>query len=191
MNNNNNTLMKTIKLFTLGCLALTMASCASPEERAAAANGAATDSATVTNPVSTAVDSPSVDSLPVTASSTPDEVTAPVVTSGTTPATTEPAKTAAAKPAAPAAKKEPMAGEALIKGSDCLACHNVTKKIVGPAYVNVAAKYAATAENIDYLAGKIIEGGSGVWGAIPMSPHPAISKDDAKEMAKYILSLKK
>ena len=188
MNNNNNTLMKTIKLFTLGCLALAMASCASPEERAAAANGAATDSAEVIEQVSTAVDSPTVDSLAVTANSTPDEVAAPVVSSSSAPAE---AKPAAPKEAAPAAKKAPMPGEALVKGSDCLACHNVTKKIVGPAYVNVAAKYAATAENIDYLAGKIIEGGSGVWGAIPMSPHPAISKDDAKEMAKYILSLKK
>ena len=180
--NNNNTLMKTIKQFTLGCMVLAMASCASPEERSAAANNAATDSAAITAPVNTAVDSPSVDSIPVTATATPDEVTTPVVTAATPPP--------AAKPA-PAAKKEPMVGEALIKGSDCLACHNATKKLVGPAYVNVAAKYPATEENIDHLASKIIEGGSGVWGAIPMSPHPAISKDDAKEMVKYILSLKK
>lgn len=174
--------MNTTKLFVLGCLTVAMASCASPEERAAAANGAATDSATVTAPVTAAVDSPAVDSTPATTAAKPEEVTAPAAT-----ATTE---TPVAKPVA-AAKKEPMIGEGLIKGSDCLACHNATKKIVGPAYVNVAAKYPATEENIDHLASKIIEGGSGVWGAIPMSPHPAISKEDAREMVKYILSLKK
>lgn len=178
----NNTLMNTTKLFVLGCLTLAMASCASPEERAAAANNAASDSATITAPVTAVVDSPVLDSTPVTATVKPEEVTPPAATATTA--------TPVAKPVA-AAKKEPMIGEGLIKGSDCLACHNATKKIVGPAYVNVAAKYPATEENIDHLATKIIEGGSGVWGAIPMSPHPAISKDDAKEMVKYILSLKK
>lgn len=174
--------MNTSKLFVLGCLTLAIASCASPEERAAAANEAKSDSTETTVAVNTAVDSPSVDSIPATATAAPEDVAAPVVTEATPPP--------AAKPVA-AAKKEPMKGEGLIKGSDCLACHNETKKIVGPAYVNVAAKYPATEENIDHLAGKIIEGGSGVWGAIPMSPHPAISKEDAREMVKYILSLKK
>ena len=55
----------------------------------------------------------------------------------------------------------------------------------------MAGKYPATDENIDHLADKIIAGGQGVWGAIPMTPHPTLSKDDAKEMVKYILSLKK
>jgi cytochrome c len=184
--NNNNTLMKTIKLFSLACLTLAMASCASPEERSAG-NNVATDSATSSSTPVNPTDSPSVDSASAGANATHEEVAPPVVSEATAPTT---AKTEAAKPA-PVAKKEVMPGEALIKGSDCLACHNVTKKIVGPAYVNVAAKYPNTDENVEYLATKIIEGGSGVWGAIPMSPHPAISKSDAKEMAKYILSLKK
>ncbi|MHB1179718.1 MAG: c-type cytochrome [Daejeonella sp.] len=82
-------------------------------------------------------------------------------------------------------------GEELIKQSDCLTCHKVDLKIIGPAYQEVAAKYPATDENIDLLAGKIIKGGAGNWGDIPMTPHPTVSNDDAKEMVKYILSLKK
>ena len=81
-------------------------------------------------------------------------------------------------------------GEKLISTSDCLTCHQVNSKIVGPSYVDVANKYPATDENIAMLAGKIIQGGSGNWGEIPMAPHPAISTEDATEMVKYILSLK-
>lgn len=82
-------------------------------------------------------------------------------------------------------------GEQLISKSDCLSCHKVDVKLLGPAYQDVAAKYPATDENIELLAGKIIKGGAGNWGDIPMAPHPSISEDDAKEMVKYILSLKK
>ncbi|MFA6945939.1 MAG: c-type cytochrome [Pedobacter sp.] len=81
-------------------------------------------------------------------------------------------------------------GEQLIGKSDCLTCHKVDAKIVGPAYIDVANKYEATDANIEMLAGKIISGGSGSWGEIPMAPHPAITTDDAKEMVKYILALK-
>jgi cytochrome c len=81
-------------------------------------------------------------------------------------------------------------GEQLISGSDCLTCHKVDAKIVGPSYVDIANKYEATEANIEMLAGKIINGGSGSWGEIPMAPHPALSTDDAKEMVNYILSLK-
>lgn len=81
-------------------------------------------------------------------------------------------------------------GEQLIAASDCLTCHKIDTKLVGPSYNEVANKYPATDANIDMLANKIIQGGSGVWGEIPMTPHPAISTDDAKEMVKYILSLK-
>ena len=83
-----------------------------------------------------------------------------------------------------------LKGEQLISSSDCLTCHKVDAKIVGPSYADVAKKYAATDENIEMLANKIIAGGSGSWGEIPMAPHPAITKDDAKEMVKYILALK-
>ncbi len=81
-------------------------------------------------------------------------------------------------------------GEQLISTSDCLTCHKVEAKIVGPAYIDVANKYEATDANIEMLAGKIINGGSGSWGEIPMAPHTALSTADAKDMVKYILSLK-
>ena len=82
-------------------------------------------------------------------------------------------------------------GEKLINKSDCLGCHNKTKKIIGPAYVEVAKKYPATEKNINMLADKIIKGGTGVWGNMPMTAHATLKKDDAKLMVKYILSLKK
>jgi cytochrome c len=82
-------------------------------------------------------------------------------------------------------------GEKLIAKSDCLACHKVDQKLVGPAYEEVAKKYEFNDKNVDYLAGKIIQGGAGVWGEIPMTPHPDIKEADAKEMARYILALRK
>ncbi|PVY41196.1 c-type cytochrome [Pontibacter virosus] len=81
-------------------------------------------------------------------------------------------------------------GEKLIAQSDCMACHRVDEKLVGPSYTEVARKYEATDKNIDYLASKIIEGGAGVWGEIPMAAHPNISREDAREMARYIVSLR-
>lgn len=82
-------------------------------------------------------------------------------------------------------------GLTLVAKSDCLTCHKVNEKLTGPAYKEVAAKYENTEENITMLANKIIKGGQGVWGAIPMTPHPTVSEDDAKQMVKYILLLKK
>jgi len=82
-------------------------------------------------------------------------------------------------------------GLALVGKSDCLTCHKVNEKNIGPSYRDVAAKYENTDENIKMLAGKIIKGGSGVWGAIPMTPHPTLSQEDAEALAKYVLLLKK
>ncbi|MFB9863487.1 c-type cytochrome [Rufibacter immobilis] len=82
-------------------------------------------------------------------------------------------------------------GAQLIAQSDCAACHHIDQKVVGPAYEAVAQKYEANQKDTDYLASKIIQGGKGVWGEIPMTPHPNISKEDAQAMAQYILSLKK
>jgi cytochrome c len=81
-------------------------------------------------------------------------------------------------------------GATLIATSDCIGCHKETEKLVGPSYVSVAEKYPDTDENIEYLVDKITKGGSGVWGEVPMAGHPNLSKEDATEMAKYILSLK-
>jgi len=81
-------------------------------------------------------------------------------------------------------------GKELIAQSDCLTCHKEHDKLVGPSYEDVAKKYTPTTENVDHLITKIIEGGKGVWGEIQMTPHPNVSRDDAKEMVKYILSIK-
>ncbi|MFV8369754.1 c-type cytochrome [Flavobacterium sp. LB2R40] len=82
-------------------------------------------------------------------------------------------------------------GEKLIAKSDCVGCHKMDKKLIGPSYLDIAKKYPLNDKNINYLSGKIIKGGSGVWGAIPMSAHASLKKDDAKSMSKYILTLKK
>ncbi|MFD2244637.1 c-type cytochrome [Pontibacter ruber] len=80
-------------------------------------------------------------------------------------------------------------GEKLIAQSDCLACHQVDKKLVGPSYKEVAQKYAFNDKNVNYLSEKIIKGGKGVWGEVPMTPHPDMPEQNAQAMAKYILSL--
>jgi len=80
-------------------------------------------------------------------------------------------------------------GARLISRSDCLSCHAEERRLVGPSYVEVAQKYAFNDKNVDYLAGKIIEGGAGVWGQVPMTPHPDLKQEQAREMARYILSL--
>lgn len=80
-------------------------------------------------------------------------------------------------------------GLALIEGTDCLTCHKVDARLVGPSYQEVADKY--TDGDIDMLATKIIEGGKGVWGEIPMTPHAGMSKENAKKMVEYIMTLKK
>ena len=83
------------------------------------------------------------------------------------------------------------AGGKLIVKSDCLTCHKIDTKVIGPSYADVAAKYPAPDANIDTLANKVIKGGSGHWGAVAMAGHPQISMDDAKTIVKYILTLKK
>lgn len=77
-----------------------------------------------------------------------------------------------------------------IKASDCTSCHMVERKIVGPAYKDVAAKYENTEENVALLADKVIKGGVGVWGEIPMPPHATLSEEDAKDMIRYVLLLR-
>lgn len=80
-------------------------------------------------------------------------------------------------------------GESLVKASDCKTCHHLTNKLIGPSHTEVARKYEFTAANVAYLADKIIKGGSGVWGQIPMTAHADISQADAEKMARYVLSL--
>ena len=82
------------------------------------------------------------------------------------------------------------ADTALLQKNNCLACHNVTPTVVGPAFKDVANKYRGQADAADKLARKIRLGGSGVWGAMPMPAHPQISDVDAKKLAAYVLNIK-
>ncbi len=83
-----------------------------------------------------------------------------------------------------------MADEALAKAKNCMACHAVDKKLVGPAYKEVAKKYAGNAKAADMLATKIMKGGSGVWGAIPMPANAQVNEAEAKKLAAWVLSIK-
>lgn len=108
------------------------------------------------------------------------------------PATETKTDTAAA--AAPVAAADSK-GLELIGASDCTTCHRLHKEAtgasIGPSYSEVAAKYAPAADTtVERLVHKIITGGSGVWGAVPMTPHPALAPADVKEMVQYILTLK-
>ncbi len=81
------------------------------------------------------------------------------------------------------------ADEALAKAKNCFTCHNVDKKVVGPSYKDVAAKYKGDAKAVDTLAGKIKAGGKGVWGPIPMPPNN-VTPEEAKKLATWVLSIK-
>lgn len=83
-----------------------------------------------------------------------------------------------------------FADQALAEKKNCLACHQVDKKLVGPAYKEVAAKYAGQKDAAAKLAEKIQKGGVGVWGQIPMPANPQVNADEAKTLAAWVLSLK-
>jgi cytochrome c len=82
-----------------------------------------------------------------------------------------------------------MADEALAKAKNCMSCHAIDKRLVGPAYKDVAAKYKGDAGAVDKLASKIKAGGKGVWGEIPMPPNN-VTPDEAKKLATWVLSQK-
>jgi len=81
------------------------------------------------------------------------------------------------------------AAKALMEGSDCMACHQIDRKSIGPMYIDVAKKYKNNPTARDYLSDKIINGGSGVWGDVAMSAHPTLTREQTAQMVEYILSL--
>ena len=83
-----------------------------------------------------------------------------------------------------------LASLELAKAKNCMACHSVDKKVLGPAYKEIAAKYADKKDAESYLAQKIIKGSQGVWGAVPMPPNATVTEKEANELAKWTLSLK-
>ena len=99
-----------------------------------------------------------------------------------------PARIAAALIAMAAAPA--FANADLAQKKNCMACHAVDKKLVGPSYKDVAAKYAGQKDAVDMLSAKVIKGGSGVWGPIPMPANPQVSEAEAKQLVQWVLSLK-
>lgn len=83
-----------------------------------------------------------------------------------------------------------MADLALATSKNCMACHAVDKKLVGPSYKDVAAKYAGQKDAVDKLAVKIVKGSAGVWGPIPMPANAQVSEADAKKLATWVMTQK-
>lgn len=84
-----------------------------------------------------------------------------------------------------------QADEALAQKSGCLACHAVDHKVVGPAFEDVAAKYAGQDGAVEQLTQKVLNGGSGVWGDVMMPPNVMVSPDNARALVEWVLSLEK
>ncbi len=78
----------------------------------------------------------------------------------------------------------------LAQKKNCMACHAVDKKVLGPSYKDVAAKYAGQPDAVDKLAGTIVKGSSGVWGNVAMPPNAQLTEAEAKQLAQWVLTLK-
>ena len=89
-----------------------------------------------------------------------------------------------------AASTPAMADLALATAKNCMACHAVDKKLVGPSYKDVAAKYAGQKDAAEKLAGKVLKGGSGVWGPVPMPANTQVSAEEAKKLVAWVLATK-
>lgn len=89
-----------------------------------------------------------------------------------------------------AAATPAMADQALATAKNCMTCHAVDKKLVGPAYKEVAGKYAGQGGAVDKLAAKIVKGSQGVWGPVPMPANGQVNEAEAKKLAAWILTLK-
>jgi len=78
----------------------------------------------------------------------------------------------------------------LAQKKNCMACHAIDKKLVGPSYKDVAAKYAGQKDAVDKLAVKVVKGGAGVWGAVPMPANPQVTEAEAKQLVQWIMTIK-
>ncbi|MEY2891035.1 MAG: hypothetical protein RJA98_943 [Pseudomonadota bacterium] len=83
-----------------------------------------------------------------------------------------------------------LANADLAQKKNCMACHAVDKKLVGPAYKDVAAKYAGQKDAVDKLTQKVMKGGAGVWGPVPMPANTQVSAAEAKQLVEWVLSTK-
>jgi cytochrome c551/c552/cytochrome c5 len=147
----------------------------------------AAPSATASPPAATAT------AVPAAAVPAPSSSAAPTAASASATGVT-PAATTGGAPSATASASGPLdmaAGQALMQKDGCGACHAVDKKIVGPAYQDVAAKYKGDAGALAKLSQKVKTGGAGVWGPVPMPPNPQVADGDIKTLVSWILTLKK
>ena len=101
-----------------------------------------------------------------------------------------PLRTLLAAALATLAASSVFANPELAQKKNCMTCHMVDKKVLGPAYKDVAAKYAGQSDAADKLAQKVMKGGTGVWGQIPMPPNPQVSEAEAKQLVKWVLNQK-
>ena len=92
--------------------------------------------------------------------------------------------------AAAAVSTPVLADQALATSKNCMACHSVDKKLVGPSFKDIAKKYAGNKAAVDTLAQKVIKGGSGAWGPVPMPANPQVNDADAKKLVAWILAQK-
>ena len=83
-----------------------------------------------------------------------------------------------------------LADQALATAKNCMACHALDKKLVGPAYKEVAAKYSGQKDAVDRLAAKIMKGGAGVWGPVPMPANAQVNEAEAKRLATWVMTQK-
>ena len=90
--------------------------------------------------------------------------------------------------ATPAVAVDMAAGKALAQKSGCLACHTVEKKVVGPAFKDIAAKYKGNAKAEEMLITKVTKGGSGVWGPVPMPANAKVTPEDMKTLVQWALA---
>lgn len=106
------------------------------------------------------------------------------------PATTPPATTTT-DPGGLSSNPDYQKGLAIEAKNDCATCHRVEEKLTGPPFREIANKYAGVDTAVEYLSKKIIAGGSGVWGQVAMAPHPNLTEEEAKALARYVLLFKK
>jgi len=129
---------------------------------------------------------------PAAAVPAPSSSAAPTAAAASAAGVKPPAATV--PPSATASASGPLdlaAGQALMQKDGCGACHAIDKKIVGPAYQDVAAKYKGDAGALAKLGQKVKTGGAGVWGPVPMPPNPQVADGDIKALVSWILTLKK
>jgi cytochrome c len=88
------------------------------------------------------------------------------------------------------ARAETAPGLALAQQENCLSCHSVKRRVLGPSLDDIAARYATRSDASEYLARKILEGSAGVWGSVPMPANTQVTPDEAAQLASWILTLK-